>query len=162
MRTCLRVTAVLAGLLPCLAMSSDRSPSEALEAFPEAAQGMVRWVIHLPEMPRPEEDYSVELVVGRIIRTDGVNLMRMDTVLKERPLEGWGYTYYEMTGNGRTSSTLMAPPEGAPQVDAFVHGPPLRIRYNSRLPVVVYAPVGFELRYRIWAAAEEFLTAGEG
>jgi serine protease inhibitor ecotin len=26
------------------------------------------------------------------------------------------------------------------------------IRYNTRLPVVVYAPEGVEVRYRIWSA----------
>jgi serine protease inhibitor ecotin len=30
------------------------------------------------------------------------------------------------------------------------------------MPVVVYAPTGFEIRYRIWAAAEDYLMAGEG
>jgi len=29
------------------------------------------------------------------------------------------------------------------------------IRYNSRLPVVIYSPEGVEIRYRIWEAGEE-------
>jgi serine protease inhibitor ecotin len=29
------------------------------------------------------------------------------------------------------------------------------LRYNSKLPLVVYEPSGFEVRYRIWAAGEE-------
>ena len=123
---------------------------------------MIRHVIHLPEMPRAEAHYSVELIAGRVIRTDGVNQVRMDAALEARPLPGWGYTYYEMTGTGQVASTLMAPPPGSEPVEAFVHGAPLTIGYNSRLPVVVYAPTGFEIRYRIWAAAEDYLTAGEG
>ena len=159
MKTMPALTLMMIGLFPALALPAETSP---LDAFPEAGDGMVRFVIPLPEMPRADDDYSVELIAGRVIQTDGVNKMRMDTVLQPRPLEGWGYTYYEMTGSGQVASTLMAPPPGAEPVDAFVHGAPLIIRYSSRLPIVVYAPVGFEIRYRIWAAAAEHLTAREG
>ena len=56
------------------------------------------------------------------------------------------------------TSTLVAPPPGAPKVKTFVTlgGEPYLIRYNSKLPVVVYAPEGVEVRYRIWR------TEGEG
>jgi serine protease inhibitor ecotin len=40
-------------------------------------------------------------------------------------------------------NTLMAPPEGVPMVGRFVSAAPLQIRYNSRLPIVVYAPEGY-------------------
>ena len=147
------------GLLASPAMSGEQSP---LDAFPTAEDGMIRFVIPLPEMPRSDENYSVELVAGRVIQTDGVNQVRMDTALHPRPLEGWGYTYYEMTGTGQVASTLMAPPPDVKPVEAFVSGPPLNVPYNSRLPIVVYAPEGFEIRYRIWAAAAEHLSAREG
>ena len=152
----LLITAIL---LPVLACAEEHSP---LDAFPEPEQGMVRIVIPLPEMSRSDDNYSVELVVGRVIQTDGVNQVRMDAGLSPRPLEGWGYTYYEMTGSGQVASTLMAPPPGAEPVDAFVHGTPLNVRYNSRLPIVVYLPAGFEVRYRVWAAAAEYLSGREG
>ena len=158
MRIC-TAAILIVGLLPCLAMASEHSP---LDAFPEPGEGMVRFVIPLPEMPRPDENYAVELLAGRVIQTDGVNQVRMDTALQPRPLEGWGYTYYQMTGTGEVASTLMAPPPGAEPVEAFVHGAPQNVRYNSRMPIVVYAPKGFEIRYRIWAAAAEHLPAREG
>ncbi|HEY5645199.1 MAG TPA: ecotin family protein [Pseudomonadales bacterium] len=151
--------ALAALLLPVLATGSEATD---LTPFPEAADGMTRLVVVLPEMSRDESNYAVELVAGKTIATDGVNLVRMDTALETRNLEGWGYTYYEMTGSGRTSSTLMATPEGAPEVRRFVGGPPLNVRFNSRLPVVVDVPEGFEVRYRIWAAADEYLQAGPG
>ena len=146
-------------LLPAMAFCGEHSP---LDAFPEAEPGMVRFVIPLPEMSRSEDNYAVELVVGRVIQTDGVNQVRMDTELSPRSLEGWGYTYYEMTGSGQVASTLMAPPPGAEPVAAFVHGTPLNVRYNARLPIVVYLPSGFEVRYRIWAAPAEYLSGREG
>ena len=37
----------------------------------------------------------------------------------------------------------------------FVQGPSQLIRYNSRIPIVVYVPKGAEVRYRIWSATPE-------
>ncbi len=152
-------TTALLSLLPLFAAGAGNAP---LDAFPDAQAGATRFVIHLPEMARSEEHYALEIVAGRVIRTDGVNRARMDTVIDPRPLEGWGFTYYVVTGTGQVASTLMAPPPGIEPVEAFVHGTPLRLPYNSRMPVVIYAPEGFELRYRIWAAADAFLPVGEG
>jgi ecotin len=36
------------------------------------------------------------------------------------------------------------------------------ILYNSRLPVVVYAPEGVEVRYRIWRAEPEMKGLEKG
>jgi len=149
---------ILALLILGAAASADEHPE--LKAFPPAAEGMQRFSIALPHKERGEEDeFKVELIVGRTMLTDGVNLVRLGNAIEARTLEGWGYTYYEVTGPSETISTLMAPPEGAPKVKTFVTAAPLLIRYNSRLPIVVYAPDGYELRYRIWRASEATHTA---
>jgi ecotin len=51
----------------------------------------------------------------------------------------------------------MAVDPSAPKVARFIPlgGEPYLIRYNSRLPVVVYVPEGVEVRYRVWSAAPE-------
>jgi len=134
-----------------------------LNAFPPAQEGMQRFVIALSHKERGEEDdFRVELIVGKKMLTDGVNQLRLANTIESRTLEGWGYPYYEVTGPSETLSTLMAPPEGAPQVEAFVTAAPLQIRYNSRLPIVVYAPNGYEVRYRIWSASKTIRTAETG
>ena len=134
-----------------------------LKAFPRAEEGMQRSVIVLPHKERGEEDgFKVELIVGREMLVDGVNRISLGNAIEPRTLEGWGYTYYEVTGPSETISTLMAPPEGAPKVKAFVTAAPLQIQYNSRLPIVVYAPSGYEVRYRIWSASETTYVAEEG
>ncbi|MGB7933822.1 MAG: ecotin family protein [Gammaproteobacteria bacterium] len=126
-----------------------------LKAFPAAREGMERFVIVLPHKERGEEDdFMVELNAGRTLLADGVNQMLLGNSIEPRTLEGWGYTYYEVTGPSVVINTLMAPPEGAPMVERFVSAAPLRIRYNSRLPIVIYAPEGYEARYRIWQASE--------
>jgi ecotin len=124
-----------------------------LQAFPDAREGMERLVIVLPHKERGEEDgFKVELTPGKMMLTDGVNLMRLGSTIAPRPLEGWGYTYYEVTGSDVAMSTLMAAPEGGQKIERFVAGAPLLIPYNSRLPIVVYVPEGYEVRYRIWSA----------
>jgi ecotin len=131
-----------------------------LKAFPAATEGVERFVIVLPHKERGEEDdFGVELIVGKEMLTDGVNTVRLGNSIAKRTVEGWGYTYYEIAGPATTLSTLMAAPEGAPKVKQFVTAAPLQIRYNSRLPIVVYTPTGYEVRYRIWSAAETTQSA---
>ena len=60
-----------------------------------------------------------------------------------------------LTGKDGVMSTMMAPPEGGNQVEAFVAGSSLLVRYNSRLPIVIYAPNKYEIRYRTWEASEK-------
>jgi ecotin len=51
----------------------------------------------------------------------------------------------------------MAVDPNEPKLSRFIRlgGEPYLIRYNSRLPVVVYVPEGVEVRYRIWSASSE-------
>jgi ecotin len=54
------------------------------------------------------------------------------------------------------ASTKMACPPGEGKTEAFVavRGEGFLQPYNSKLPVVVYVPDGFEVRYRIWTAGQ--------
>lgn len=141
-------------------VSSSVDEHKNLKAFPMAAKDFSRTVIVLPHKERKEEkNYSVELIVGKVIKTDGVNLFGMNTSLKAMPLKGWGFTFYNMQGNDSVRSTMMAPAADQPKVDKFVGGKPLKIRYNSRIPIVIYTPEGFEVRYRIWKATADFKKA---
>lgn len=147
------------GLLS-LQISASGAEHPELKAFPPAKEGMARFVIVLPHKERGEEDaFKVELIPGKMMLTDGVNLMRIGSIVEPRNLQGWGYTYYEVTGSGVAMSTMMAPPEGSKAVERFVAGTSLEVRYNSRLPIVVYAPKDYEVRYRLWEASKTTLTA---
>lgn len=59
---------------------------------------------------------------------------------------------------------LMAVDPKAPKVARFIPlgGEPYIIRYNSKLPIVIYLPEGAEVRYRIWTAADEIKAISEG
>lgn len=131
-----------------------------LKAFPPAKAGMERFVIVLPHKERGEEDaFRVELIPGKMMETDGVNLYSLGQILDQKNLEGYGYTFYEIS-EGPVRMTLMRP--GPNPVNKFVSGHSHHTNYNSRLPIVIYAPTGYEIRYRIWKADETFTTAPKG
>lgn len=158
--TSLAVLCILALCLP--AMSADHPE---LKAFPAAKEKTERMVIVLPHKERGEEDsFMVELSVGKTMETDGVNLVHLGASIKEQDLKGWGYTYYDVVGSAQTISTLIGVQPGTPKVTKLVSGSSLKIRYNSRLPIVIYVPAGqgYEVRYRIWSASEKFKPAEKG
>lgn len=134
-----------------------------LKPYPAAEEGQTRLVVALPHKERGEENaFMVEIVVGRTIETDGVNRVMLGNHLEAQTLKGWGYPFYTVGGKGEIASTLIGVPKGTPRVKKFVASKPLKIRYNSRLPIVVYAPKGYELRYRIWKTSEEYQNGEEG
>ena len=62
------------------------------------------------------------------------------------------------------AGTMMAVDPNAPKVKRFISisGGPYLIRYNSRLPVVVYVPQGVEVRYKIWRAGDDVKKIEQG
>lgn len=147
-------------LFKTLAFGADHPQ---LKAFPVAKEGMNRYVIVLQQKEQNKEDScKVEIIVGKEMLTNDINLIRLGNTIKQSTLDGWGYTYYELTGSSEILSTMMAAPEGTPMVNKFVTASPLLIPYNSRLPIVVYVPENYEVQYRIWKASELTLKAEKG
>ncbi len=131
---------------------AQNSATDALKAFPAAAAGQTRHVITLPAQT-DESALKVELILGKTQTVD-CNRQVFGGRLETRTAEGWGYDYYVLPTLGNAASTMMGCPPGSER-QAFVttQEQPL-IRYNSRLPVVVYAPSDVEVRYRVWRAGE--------
>jgi len=129
-------------------------------AYPKPPAGKERKVILLPHKERGvEDDFQVELVVGRTMVTDGINSYGLGGRLVERTIEGWGFTYHDVEGDLKdaTQTLIGGPTNPAPR---FVAGPRTLVRYNSRLPLVVMVPEGCELKWRVWRADPEFQSAG--
>lgn len=124
--------------------------ADTLQSFPEAGEGQMRHVIELPALP-DEYTVKVELLVGKTIETD-CNRHFFGGEMTEKTVEGFGYNYYEVAELKGPMSTLMACAD-ADKKQEFVtlQGQDL-VRYNSRLPIVVYTPEGTEVKYRIWQA----------
>jgi len=130
--------------------------ADNLKAFPPAEPGTTRFVLLLP--PQTDESaFKVELMVGKTVEVDAHNRYFFGGAIAEQTIEGWGFTAYRVDALGPMAGTLMAVDPAAPKVSRFVRlgGDPFLVRYNSRLPLVVYVPDGVEVRYRIWAAAAE-------
>ena len=127
-----------------------------LKAFPAAEKGMVRHVLRLPKLEN-ESAFKVELIAGKTVRVDPANRYFFGSKIEEETIQGWGYPRYLVRNLGPMAGTLMAIDPNVPKVDRFIAlgGEPYLIRYNSRLPVVVYVPEGAEVRYRLWKAGSE-------
>lgn len=127
-----------------------------MKAFPPPEEGMVRYVLQLPKQD-DEFAFKVELIVGKTVQLDAGNRYFFGGKIDAVSIEGWGFTRYVVRQLGPMAGTLMGVDPNVPKVDRFITlgGEPYIIRYNSRLPVVVYVPEGVEVRYRIWHTTPE-------
>lgn len=131
-------------------IANDRNSENELSNFPTHQDGLVRHVIFLPKK-KNESDLKVEIIPGKLMSVD-CNNHRLMGSLSEENLKGWGYTYYVFKSNGQTASTMMMCNE--PKTDKFVVGNTIIADYNSKLPLVIYAPNGFDVKYRVWKAGK--------
>ena len=146
-----------------LAAMASVSAADNMKAFPPAEKGMVRHVLQLPKQD-DEFAFKVELIVGKTVQLEEGNRYFFGGKIEAVNIEGWGFTRYVVSELGPMAGTLMAVDPDAPKVPRFITigGEPYLIRYNSRLPVVVYAPEGVEVRYRIWSASPVAKTIEKG
>jgi ecotin len=133
--------------------TSASTASDDLSPYPVAAAGQVQHVIRLSAL-EDEATAKVEIIVGKTMVVD-CNSHFFGGQLDQRTAEGWGYDYFVLDKLGDGASTLMGCPDGS-EHEAFVRtSSETLVRYNSRLPLVVYTPEGVEVRYRIWQAGDE-------
>lgn len=124
--------------------------------YPEPTANQRRYVIYLQEQPNEDDNFKVQLIPGQIKEVDPVNRHFIRAQVEEKTVQGWGYDYHVVTFGPAMGMTLMAPPPGAGTAPKFVgdYNQPL-IRYNSKLPIVVYVPKEGVLHYKIWSAGKE-------
>jgi ecotin len=146
----MKTLSLLFPFLMTLSLAAAEHPE--LKPYPPAEEGQIRHVIVLPYMVN-EDELKVEIFVGKTMRTDSVNAKHMGGKFQSKTLEGWGYPYY-VAETGPVASTLMAPMPGQEDVERFVSMKGELIRYNSKLPIVIYTNPDAEVRYRIWSAGE--------
>jgi ecotin len=154
---------IVAIALLVLACSAPAFAADDMKAFPPAEPGMGRYVITLPKQD-DEAALRVELIIGKTVKIDASNRYFFGGTLEVETIQGWGYPRYILRELGPMAGTLMAVDPNAPLVERFISvgGEPRLLRYNSRLPVVVYVPDGVEVRYRIWRADPSAMPAPRG
>lgn len=137
--------------------------ADSMKAFPPAEPGMARYVIDLPPLD-DETAVKVELIIGKTVGVDAHNRHFFGGTLEKETIKGWGFDRYMLRKLGPMAGTLMAVDPNAPKVERFVTlgGEPRLIRYNSRLPLVVYVPSDVEVHYRIWRADPTATSAVQG
>jgi len=146
-------------LIPAFS-SAGKDP---LKAFPTPEEGMTRHVLRLPEQD-DETLFKVQLLIGKTVEVDEANRYFFGGKVERVTIKGWGYSYYILKKLGPMAGTRMAPPPGAPKVKKFVSlgGTPELLRYNSRMPMVIYVPKGVEVQYRVWRARQTTAPVEEG
>lgn len=125
-----------------------------LEVYPLSVDGMERHVIMLDSLGSDVEyGYQVEIIPGKTMDVDCNNYGLMGEI-SEKIVDGFGYNYYEFASTGNVFSTQMACPDDT-KTSKFVTSASRMVRYNSLLPIVVFAPKGIDIKYKIWTAGQE-------
>jgi len=150
-------------ILGILVMMLPVHAGDNMKAFPPPDNGMVRYVLQLPQQD-DESAFKIELIVGKKVQVDDKNQYFFGGNIQEETIKGWGFPRYVVKELGPMAGTMMAVDPNAPKVNRFITlgGEPFLIRYNSRLPIVVYVPEDVEVRYRIWSADSESKMMEQG
>ncbi|KAB1067080.1 serine protease inhibitor ecotin [Tamlana haliotis] len=137
-------------------MSKTETVTHDISMYPQANDDQLR---HIIELPKTEDDYAykVELYVGKMAEID-CNQSMLSGAFKSENVSGWGYSYYNFETNGQIASTKRMCPDNT-KYEAFVKSTGEIARYNSKLPIVVYTPKGYEVRYKIWSRNNTEQTA---
>ncbi|MBH1960139.1 MAG: ecotin family protein [Flavobacteriia bacterium] len=127
--------------------------------FPKAEKNQKKVVI---EVPHSSEDNNkkIEIFVGKNMETDKCNRYSLTGIFTSKDLKGWGYNYLVFNSNGNAVSTMMGCAEKGTR-NQFVHAAGYLMDYNGRIPVVLYVPEGFDVKYKIYKADTDFYEAPE-
>ncbi|MBB1140500.1 ecotin [Myroides sp. WP-1] len=127
--------------------------------FPKPEKGYKQMVIEVPHS-KQDDNKKIEFTIGKMMEVDGCNSFGLMGKLEKKDLQGWGYDYYVFQSKGDVFSTQMACPD-APKRNLFVSSQPETTRYNGRMPIVIYVPEEFEVKFKIYTAGQDEYEAQE-
>ena len=118
--------------------------------WPKADNDQKRSILKLP--PKTDEhNKEIELIVGKKMKTDTCNKFFFGGTIDKKRLDGFGYNYYIVKPT-RMAGTRRGCIDNS-EVEKFIQmssSRNMKIPYNSKLPIVVYAPKDFKVSYKIW------------
>lgn len=120
--------------------------------YPMATKQDNRHVIWL-EQKSNESDFKVEIIASKVALKD-CNNSWFGADFDDETVKGWGFSYYQIKDvKGPMSTRMACGAEKAKKADVPLRlGEDAMLRYNSKLPIVVYAPKDVKVQYRIWSA----------
>lgn len=139
----------------CLSHYGFAKSGQDISMFPKAQENQTQYVIEL-QPQQNEQNYKVEFFLAKEMQVD-CNYHYLASELEEKDLQGWGYNYFELKTNNEVSGTLMACNEEANKGEVLSKG--YLQDYNSRLPLVIYTPKGYSVKYRIWQTQQHYVDA---
>ena len=157
----LKVLSILVAFitLSVQAMAQQVITKQDLSIFPKPEAGYKKVVIEVPYSSKDDQK-KIEFSVGKWMEVDGCNYFNLQGTLESKDLQGWGYNYYVFTTNGQVTSTMIGCPDAAKR-HLFVTARPEMVRYNGKLPIVVYVPEEYDVQFKIYKAEEETYWAAE-
>lgn len=155
------ITAALLSLISAnSAFAAANTQSKQLKdvaPYPAASKTTNRNVIWLQNL-QDESRYKVEIIASKTGSKD-CNNSWYSGKFEEKTLKGWGYNYYSINDIQGPASTRMAcsntTPANTRAALPVQLGEKNFLRYNSKLPIVIYAPKDVVVHYKIWEAPED-------
>jgi len=125
----------------------------------KAKEGQTRYMIELTQKD-DVDNYEVELIVGKNVEVDNCNQFHFMGTLEKKSLQGWGYDYYVanptvIVGTKRACLNDKKVKKSIQMYDRKN----MRLRYNTKLPIVVYVPNDFTVSYILWKKEKKIYQA---
>lgn len=144
-------TIIMIGCSSSENMNKKKSKTMDISMYPKAKDNEEQRCITLKPL-KDEENYKVEIFITKEMEVD-CNYHSLQGEILVKDLQGWGYNYYVFKTEGHILSTQMLCPEES-KTKKDIASPSKLLRYNSKLPIIVYMPKGYKLQYKIWSAGK--------
>lgn len=142
-----------------LAFAQSTNMRQDLSMFPKPEEGYKQMVIDVPHSENDDKK-KIEFSVGKMMEVDGCNTFFLAGELEQKDLDGWGYNYYVFKTDGTVGGTRMGCPD-MPNRHLFVSAQPEMVRYNGRMPIVIYVPTDYDVQFKIYKAEDDVYRASE-
>ncbi|PKG74298.1 ecotin [Shewanella sp. Choline-02u-19] len=139
--------------------ASNYVSQENSKMFPAPKEGQVQHILTLKTLEN-EADYMLEIQIGQTKMVD-CNKHGLSGKVIQKSVQGWGFSYYEVESISAGPSTMMACFDQALTEKFLPITTDLKMRYDSRLPKVIYLPENSQVRYRIWKVESPFSYSGD-
>ncbi len=132
--------------------STQKTNTMDINMFPKAKKDEIQHIIELAVLEN-EQANKIEVFVTKTMEVD-CNHHSLTGKLETKELSGWGYDYYLFNTNGDVISTMMACPDSS-MTKKDIPSESKLLNYNSKLPIIVYTPKGYKVKYKLWTISSE-------